>query len=184
MQHYSHRKNTPLINSHFSWCNYIAIVKKLDNFHWKDCQKGTVCFFFQCSVRCISCLIPLGWQLNKSWINYFYLPFIKKALQCISHENSQMWWLRALQITLWSLRLLGPTYMVRNLEIPFRVTREILNMSLLYRFINRGACLPDSQSVLLSTRPSWKWLPGLKASRLNGDYQSGYFQIRILIRRQ
>lgn len=83
-----------------------------------------------------------------------------------------------------SLRMLGPTYMVRNLEIPFRVTREILNMSLLYRFINRGACLPDSHSVLLSTRPSWKWLPGLKASRLNGDNQSGYFQIRILIRRQ
>ena len=47
------------------------------------------------------------------------------------------------------------TYMVRNLGIPFRFITVIWNVNLLYGIINRKACLPDYQILLLvSTRPS------------------------------
>lgn len=37
-------KNMPLIYPNFSWCNYIAIVKKLGNCSWKNCQRDSLYF--------------------------------------------------------------------------------------------------------------------------------------------
>lgn len=80
-------------------------------------------------------------------------------------------------------------YILGSLGNPLRILTLILNTSLLYGTISQGACLPDTSILLLTTRPSWKWLPSpnwlsiLKALHLNGDNGGGYFQICILIKR-